>query len=173
MQAQLTIAADQARWLRGQRSDLYLEMVRMLRVARRHRVTKIKDVPFLQAADAVNSPDGAAAVEAMYSQDRPEVLDISVRGTALCPPELGSAFDAALKANIFAWKQYAEVVLSITVRYPSPDEVPTDEVIFTESVQKAMEDAIDRGNAVFHLIHADQLWTDDLKVLRRIGRLNS
>lgn len=173
IEAQLTIAADQARWLRSQRSDLYIEMVRMLRVARRHRVSKIKDVPLLEAADAVNSPDGAAAVEAMYSRDRPEVLDISVRGTALCPPELGAAFDAALKANVFAWKQYAESVRSVAVRYASSNEAPTSgEIIFSHSVQEAMENAIEKENAVFHLIHADQLWTDDLKVLRRIGRLD-
>jgi hypothetical protein len=124
IEAQLTIAADQARWLRGQRSDLYIEMVRMLRVARQHRETKIRDVPLLQAADAVNSPDGAAAVDAMYSWDRPEVLDISVRGTALCPPELRSAFDVALKANVFAWRQYADVVFSVADGYARSNEVP-------------------------------------------------
>lgn len=162
--AQITLAGDHAQWLRNQRSDLYLDMNKFLRSARNHRVSVIQEMPLSDAVPLISNENRIKEVLATYDLRNPIVIDLSARGTTFCSEELGQAFDEAAKAGVTAWLSYVSAVKNAI-----KSKEPTSTVIWSDAIEAAMNQVNMKERRVFKMIRQDQLWTDELSELRRIG----
>ncbi|SRR6266567_2449618 len=98
-QTNLTLAADHARWLRDKRSEVYVEMIRFLQDASRHRHAVIGE---REVGEGLKQE----VQKVIASYDAQSLHNLLVMGQAYALRDVGDIFSQAASADLEAWKGF-------------------------------------------------------------------